>query len=213
VTVGALGAVLLAAGWVLARQRPLPSAEVSVFRWFNAAPDWLATALWPAMQFGAFAAPVVIAVILLVVTGRNRPAFDVAVSGMLAWSLTKLVKAQVRRPRPAGLLADVHVRDGLGGWGFASGHTAMAFAMATAIAPWLPRWGQVSVFAAALLVGAARMVFGAHLPIDVVGGAGLGILCGLAAQLALELLRPRSVGDGPDAVTATDPGATPEPRG
>lgn len=196
---------------MLARQRPLPTTEVSVFRWFNAAPDRVADLLWPIMQLGTFLAPLVVAVFVLAVTGRRRPALDVVAAGVLAWSLAKVVKLLVGRERPAYFLDDAHVRDTLGGWGFASGHTAMAFAMATALAPWLPRWGQVSVFGVAVFVGVARMVFGAHLPLDVVGGAGLGLLCGLASQLLFEVvIRGSSPGPSTEAV-ATSREAAPRP--
>jgi undecaprenyl-diphosphatase len=36
----------------------------------------------------------------------------------------------------------------------------------------------------ASLTGLSRIYYGAHLPLDVVGGAGLGIACGALALLA-----------------------------
>ena len=57
--------------------------------------------------------------------------------------------------------------------------------MATVLAPVLPRWGRVVAFALATLVGVARVVYGAHLPLDVVGGACLGIVIGCVVDLVL----------------------------
>jgi undecaprenyl-diphosphatase len=47
----------------------------------------------------------------------------------------------------------------------------------------------------AALVGVARIYYGAHLPLDVLGGAGLGILCGLVASVAFGAIDPRRTDD------------------
>jgi membrane-associated phospholipid phosphatase len=57
--------------------------------------------------------------------------------------------------------------------------------------PWLPRWGRWLVVAAVAAVFLARMYVGAHLPLDMVGGAALGLGIGVAARL---LLGTRSAG-------------------
>jgi membrane-associated phospholipid phosphatase len=110
---------------------------------------------------------------------------------LLAWVGAKVVKGVIDRGRPADLLEGVHVREaGLHGHGYVSGHTAIAFAVATVVTPLLPgRWRLVP-FAVACLVGFARIYYGAHLPLDVVGGAGIGILSGLVASLAFGTIDP-----------------------
>jgi sugar phosphate isomerase/epimerase len=50
--------------------------------------------------------------------------------------------------------------------------------------PVLPRWGRVVAYALATLVGITRVVYGAHLPLDVVGGACLGIAVGCVVDFA-----------------------------
>jgi membrane-associated phospholipid phosphatase len=69
--------------------------------------------------------------------------------------------------------------------GFPSGHAAVSAALAVAIATGLPApWGEVAIgLAAATSLG--RVYVGAHLPLDVIGGAGLGV----ALASALELVR------------------------
>lgn len=56
---------------------------------------------------------------------------------------------------------------------FPSGHTTTAFAAAVAFSLMFPR-GRPAWFLFAVLIGASRVVVGAHYPSDVVGGAALG---------------------------------------
>lgn len=57
---------------------------------------------------------------------------------------------------------------------FPSGHATTAFAFATALALFVPRWGMV-FFLAALAIAVARVAVGAHYPSDVLGGMVLGV--------------------------------------
>jgi len=71
-------------------------------------------------------------------------------------------------------------------------------------APWLPRWGRWAVGAAVAAVFLTRMYVGAHLPLDMIGGAALGL--GVAG--AVRWLFGTPAGDpgrrpaGPDAAGA-----------
>lgn len=56
---------------------------------------------------------------------------------------------------------------------FPSGHTTSAFAAAVALGLLSPRW-RWWLLGCAALIGASRVVVGAHYPSDVVGGAALG---------------------------------------
>lgn len=56
---------------------------------------------------------------------------------------------------------------------FPSGHATTAFAAATFLGLWKPRWAPVT-FALAGLVGVSRIYLGAHFPSDVLAGAALG---------------------------------------
>ena len=56
---------------------------------------------------------------------------------------------------------------------FPSGHTATAFALATVLSLWYPRW-TAAWLALATFVGWSRVGLGSHFPSDVVAGAVLG---------------------------------------
>jgi undecaprenyl-diphosphatase len=75
------------------------------------------------------------------------------------------------------------------GRGFVSGHAATLAALATVAWPWLGRRGRVVVVVLVTVVGLTRIYVGAHLPLDVVGGAGLGIAVGGCVRLLMG--RPR----------------------
>lgn len=144
--------------------------------------------VWPVMQLGnVLAVPLAAAVALAV--RRGRLAVELLVGGLAAYLLAKVLKEVVDRGRPAELLPGVLEVDD-SGRGFPSGHAAVAVALACLALPHLtPTWRRV-VLVAAGLVGLARVVVGAHLPLDVVGGAALGVAVAVAV-----LLVPRSRGD------------------
>jgi membrane-associated phospholipid phosphatase len=72
-----------------------------------------------------------------------------------------------------------------GDLGFPSGHAAVSAALTTAAVPFVP--GPVRMFAAGLaaFVAFARVHVGAHLPLDVAGGACMGVAVSSAVNLAL----------------------------
>ena len=61
----------------------------------------------------------------------------------------------------------------------------MISALAVAAWPYLGRQGRIAVVALAGIVGVLRVYVGAHLPLDIVGGVGLGVACGGVARLLL----------------------------
>ena len=57
-----------------------------------------------------------------------------------------------------------------------SGHTAVATTIAATMWTAGPRWLRPFLAAGALTTAYGRMYVGAHLPLDLVGGAGLGMM-------------------------------------
>jgi undecaprenyl-diphosphatase len=98
----------------------------------------------------------------------------------------KVVKGIWPRGRPDGLLSDVVIRGAEAhGRGFVSGHAATLMALATVAWPWLGRRGRIIVGVLVTVVCLSRVYVGAHLPLDVVGGAALGLAIGGAVRLLL----------------------------
>jgi membrane-associated phospholipid phosphatase len=138
------------------------------------------------MQLGTRAAMLVIALAVAVTAHRWRGPLAIVLAWGLAWLATNRAKAIIERPRPDPDLW----RDTPGGWGYPSGHTSSAFAVATVVAALLPgRWRWVP-FALAAVVGFARMYVGVHYPMDLIGGALIGLAAGLTAIAVLGPLRP-----------------------
>ncbi len=185
--VAVLALVGLVVSWGLAVREPLPAWELRLTEWVNDAPEWVADVLYPVMQLGTLAGPVVVAVGLLVVRRDRWLAGATVLVGLVAWWGAKVVKRIVDRDRPRTFLPEIAVREGDGaGLGFLSGHSAVAMSAAVMAMVALPReWRPVAALAA-VLVGVARIVSGVHLPADVVGGWCFGALVALAGLASLD---------------------------
>lgn len=123
-----------------------------------------------------------------------RRAAEIGAAALSSGLVSYWIKRSTDRARPQKALVDAFVDgDAIRGFGeifrgssFPSGHTATAFSIAVIFAWWASSiettWRRVTVriavFVVATLTGVARVYGGAHYPLDVVGGAALGILSG-----------------------------------
>jgi undecaprenyl-diphosphatase len=171
-----LGAALLLGSLGEARRDRLPDYEEQAFRLANEASDRIRVPVRGVMQAGTFGTvPAVSALALLF--RRPRLAASLAVGGTIAWVGAKLIKPIGGRDRPNGVLDDVTLRERIeGDLGWPSGHTAVATTLAFVAAPELPRPARPLLAGIVVTVGFGRMYVGAHLPHDIVGGAGLGMM-------------------------------------
>jgi membrane-associated phospholipid phosphatase len=119
-----------------------------------------------------------------VLVRARRSAWVLVLTPVLAWSAAKAVKALVGRGRPAAVGLPVVQRGEIEtGLGYLSGHATVAFAIAGALAAHLRRPWSAFVLVVATLVAVSRVYVGAHLPLDVIGGAACGLLIGEAARV------------------------------
>lgn len=184
------------------------------------------TATWDARAFGAINDPssavaavltpisklflplgIVVAAVLATayVWLRNRspiPLIAAGAAAVLAWVLAHAAKAAVSRPRPYEVVTNAVLRQHPAhGTSFPSAHTCVTVAVVVVLIPFLPRPAAVAAVGYAALMGWSRVYLGVHYPLDVIAGAGLGLVAGglVIAALALRDRRLARAGDGPGA--------------
>ncbi len=178
-----LVALLLASLPVDARE--VSSAEAGAFVVLNGTTVLPFVVVWPVMQLGNV---LVVPASALVAAGFRqwRLAVELLVAGLGTYVAAKVVKGIWPRGRPDDLLADVVVRGAAAlGRGFVSGHAATLTALAVVAWPWLGHRGRIVVAVLVTVVCLSRVYVGAHLPLDVLGGAALGLAVGGAVRLVM----------------------------
>jgi len=193
--VAGLGAVLFGVSALVLKTGTLGWDE-SLFRVLNQVPAAAAAVLTPVSRLFLPAGITVVVVLAVVyVVARNRGVLPVAAGAAaagLAWALAHAAKAIADRPRPYEVMAGAVLRQQPAhGTSFPSSHTAVTVAVVIALVPFLARPLAVAGIGYAVLVGWSRVYLGVHYPLDVLGGAGIGLAAGGVILLALGMLLPR----------------------
>ena len=118
---------------------------------------------------------------------RIQPLVLVLLADAAADGAAELLKSAVgeRRPQLARPLIGIPHSES-----FPSGHAATSFACATVLSVLVPR-GAPAFYVLAAAIAYSRLYVGVHWPLDVVGGAALGVVIAL---LLLSEVRRRSRG-------------------
>lgn len=197
ITLAVATAVLLVA--TLVTEKPPASWEVSLFRTINDLPRQAEWILWPLQQAGMALAVPVGAVVLWLVVRHWRPPVTLIAGGIVfGWGGAKLIKEWVDRGRPGSLLDDVSFGYDVpvDGFGYPSGHAVVVFTLATVFAPYVGRRTRWALYGLGILVVFSRIYMGAHMPLDVIGGAAYGIAIGAAINLTAGVRSDRTVSHG-----------------
>jgi len=134
------------------------------------------------------------------------------IGGVLSMFVLKRV---FRRPRPYMTVPGIKSRAG-SGWlrlqeirdpfAMPSGHTTVAFALASSIVLSYPRWYTVVPGVAwASSVALSRIWLGVHYPSDVLAGVLLGVAIGGAIHLLRDRITPRSLQSSDDTTSTAGP--------
>jgi membrane-associated phospholipid phosphatase len=182
-----IGLVVLVAGALIADGGNVPGWEESTFRSINDLPGWLYPILWPGNLLGAlFIVPIV--AVLAVSMRQYWLALAVVIAGVVKLVSERIVKAVVTRERPGTSIgSDINARGdvSVAGESFVSGHAILAATIATVVAPYVSSRARIVLGVLVVYVMFARVYVGAHNPLDVICGAGLGVALGAAINLAL----------------------------
>jgi membrane-associated phospholipid phosphatase len=176
---------------VVAADGRVGPVERATFHAVNGLPEWLYRPMVLFQYLGVLAMPLVVAAGALAFR-RWRLAGALVLVVPLKLALERVVKLLVARERPGttvphAVLRGVHSA----GLSFVSGHAIITFAIAGLLALVLPRrWGIVA-FVLASLNAVARVYLGAHNPLDVVGGAVVGLAIAAALDLVLNVAGDR----------------------
>ena len=101
--------------------------------------------------------------------------FVVCSTVIISGVVTTALKYSINRKRPFESYADIEKETSGGGPSFPSGHTSVAFSLATSVSIVCPKWYVIAPsFLWASAVAYSRMDLGVHYPTDVLAGAIVG---------------------------------------
>ena len=170
---------------IIASRDGIDERERALFHAVNDLSGLPHRAVWVPMQYGTFGTVFAVAGVAME-KRRQRLAAGLLLGGMSAYVLAKATKRSVGRGRPANELEGVTIRGKEeGDLGFPSGHAAVSAALTTAAASFVSTPGRALAAGLAAFVSFARVHVGAHLPLDVAGGACMGLAVSSAVNLAL----------------------------
>jgi undecaprenyl-diphosphatase len=195
--IGAAAVVAIGVTAWLATSSGAETAQTGMVRWFNDPPrpaSWVLALTNPLLRPVPL---VLVSAVLLgcvaLTAGSRSSRLEIARAAVIA-VLTAEVGAQILKrvadqARPfeviEGLDSHGYPRDPIG-HAYPSAHTAIVVAGVAGLWPWMRTWQRILGIAFALAVALNRLYIGAHWPIDVLGGAAVGMVGAVIAWLTTE---------------------------
>jgi membrane-associated phospholipid phosphatase len=188
--VGGVGLAVFGLCAVIASNGRVGSVERAVFRSINDRPEWLYRPMQLFQFLGIVVVPLIVAAVFAVMR-KWRMAAAVALVMPVKLFVEKIPKQLVSRSRPGTTVPHAILRGDVSphGLSFTSGHAIIAFGIAGLVAIALPKKWGIFAFVLAGLNGLARIYLGAHNPLDIVGGAAIGLTVAMVLDLLLDVRR------------------------
>ena len=193
VTLGVAALVIAGSAW-LALSDSAEQAQTGLVRWFNDPPQPLAAVF---AVVNPLFRPIPLALLsvaflgwVLLTAGGASVRLEIlralAIGLGLAELMAQVMKHLANQPRPLAVLDGLNTHgypvEPLGN-AYPSAHTAWFVGAACALWPWTGWPQRIVGVAIAVLVACNRIYIGAHWPIDVVGGAAIGMFAGAVTWL------------------------------
>ena len=159
------------------------SLEVRLLTWIYGWSPSLRNAFWCITQLASGWSVAVIALLLWFIKHRVL-AYVLMMASMSTFAIVELMKTIIERPRPYQVFANIVSRDGqVPGYGFPSGHAAMATLLTVLLWGIIPRRLQWLLPLIASLVCLSRIYLGVHSPLDIIGGVCVGLIIGFCLKM------------------------------
>jgi undecaprenyl-diphosphatase len=191
----AIAAAVLVVTILVVHSGKVSQPEKSVFHAINDLPNWLRPIMYVFQLAGVLFVPIVVAVGAAIFRRWWLSLCLVLLVPLKLLVEKDVIKQIVDRARPGTSICHGDLSCGnfrnvpIHGASFVSGHAIITAGIATLLFWYLNRTARIVLVSIAVLNGIARVYLGAHNPLDIVGGAAVGVCIGCILLFVFEPVR------------------------